>query len=105
MPIDFHSLKAETCLKELKSSVNGLTEDEAQKRIKKYGYNELPKEKPLGKFSIFISQFKSPLIYILLIFGFISLWLREYTDMIVILGAVAINTIIGYFQESKANDA
>ncbi len=89
---------------ELKSSINGLSNKEAEKRIKKSGSNELPKEKPLGKLTIFLSQFKSPLIYILLAAGTISLFLRDYVDASVIFGAVVINTIIGFIQENKANN-
>jgi len=91
-------------LAELKSSINGLSNKEAEKRIKKSGSNELPKEKPLGKLTIFLSQFKSPLIYILLAAGTISLFLRDYVDASVIFGAVVINTIIGFIQENKANN-
>ncbi len=103
--MNFHSKKIETCLRELKTSVNGLTQAEADKRVKKHGANKLAEEKPLSKLIILISQFKSPLIYILLIAGFIALILQDYIDASVIFGAVLLNTIIGYFQENKANQA
>ena len=101
---NFHSKKIKDVLKEFKADVNGLSNKEIEKRRKKYGLNELPKEKPLGKLTIFLSQFKSPLIYILLIAGFISLFLRDYIDAGVIFGAVILNTIIGFIQENKANN-
>jgi Ca2+-transporting ATPase len=100
----FHNKKIKQVLKELKADINGLSEKEAEKRIKKYGPNELPKEKPLGKLAIFLSQFKSPLIYILLIAGLISFVLRDWVDMGVIFGAVFLNTVIGFIQENKANN-
>ena len=103
--MNFHSKKIETCLRELKISANGLTQAEADKRAKKYGLNKLAEEKPLSKLIILINQFKSPLIYILLIAGFIALILQDYIDAGVIFGAVLLNTIIGYFQENKANQA
>jgi Ca2+-transporting ATPase len=102
---EFHSLKIEEVFKRLKSSKDGLTSAEVSKRIKKYGLNELPRAKPLSKIAIFISQFKSPLIYILLFAGLISFILRDWVDMGVIFGAVFINTLIGFFQENKANNA
>ena len=70
---DFHSKKVEFCFKELKTSISGLSQDEAEKRIKKYGYNKLAEEKPLGWLTILISQFKSPVIYVLLAAGLIAL--------------------------------
>ncbi|MEA3463970.1 MAG: HAD-IC family P-type ATPase [Patescibacteria group bacterium] len=101
--MNFHSKKIETCFKGLKASATGLTQAEADKRLKKYGANKLAEEKPLGWLAILISQFKSPLIYILLAAGLIALILREHIDAGVIFGAVAINAIIGFLQENKAN--
>jgi len=102
---DFHSLTIESCLRELKTSATGLTREEAEKRLKKYGPNKLEEEKPLGRLTILLSQFKSPLIYVLLAAAIISFFLREYVDAGVIAGAVILNTIIGFFQENKANRA
>jgi len=94
---DFHSLTIESCLRELKTSATGLTREEAEKRLKKYGPNKLEEEKPLGRLTILLSQFKSPLIYVLLAAAIISFFLREYVDAGVIAGAVILNTIIGFF--------
>ncbi|MDD5290587.1 MAG: cation-translocating P-type ATPase [Patescibacteria group bacterium] len=102
---DFHSLTIESCLKELNTSANGLESEEAEKRLKKYGPNKLEEEKPLGWLTILWSQFKSPLIYVLLAAAIISFFLSEYVDAGVIAGAVILNTIIGFFQENKANRA
>jgi len=102
---DFHSLTIESCLKELKTSASGLGSEEAARRLKKYGPNKLEEEKPLGRLTIFISQFKSPLIYVLLGAAVISFLLSEYVDAGVIAGAIILNTIIGFFQENKANRA
>ncbi|MFA4834242.1 MAG: HAD-IC family P-type ATPase [Patescibacteria group bacterium] len=102
---DFHSLSIESCLRELKTSASGLGSEEAARRLKKYGPNKLEEEKPLGRMTIFISQFKSPLIYVLLAAAIISFFLSEYVDAGVIMGAVVLNTIIGFFQENKANRA
>jgi len=83
----------------------GLSEDQARDRQKKFGQNLLPKEKPLSKVRIFLDQLRSPLIYILIIASVITLFLREWTDFIVIFGAVFLNTVVGYFQENKASRA
>lgn len=103
MQQSYHSQKPQAVIKELKSNIDGLTKQEARKRLKKYGPNKLPREKMLANFTIFINQFKSPLIFILLFAGTISLILAEHIDAGVIFGSVFINTIIGYIQETKAN--
>ncbi len=100
-----HSKKVAEVLKLLKTKESGLSMAEAEKRLKKYGPNRLPSEKRLSALQIFFSQLKSPLIYILLIASGLSLLLREYVDMSVILAAVVLNTIIGFLQEYKAEKA
>ena len=89
---------------ELQTNEKGLTSLEAEKRLEKYGRNELPEKKPEGFFSIFINQFKSPLIYILLGAGVIVSLMGEWADAIVILAVLMLNAIIGSFQEGKAQN-
>lgn len=102
----WHNLSEEEVVKLLKTdSAKGLSEKEAQLRQREFGKNLLPEEKPLSRLRIFLEQFRSPLIYILVIAGIITLILGEYTDSIVIFGAVILNTIVGYFQENKASKA
>ena len=102
---DFHSIKINKVFEILKTSERGLNQKEAQKRLEKNGPNEMPKEKSLSRFNIFVAQFKSPLAYILLGAGLLSFILNQYIDSGVIFSAVIINVIIGYFQENKANNA
>ncbi len=101
----WHSFSVEKILQKLKSNIKGLSEEEAEKRLKKFGLNELPEEEMFSRLKLFLGQFKSPLIYILLIAGIITLILSEHTDSIVIFSAVFLNTIVGYLQESKASQA
>ncbi|MBL7058742.1 HAD-IC family P-type ATPase [Patescibacteria group bacterium] len=105
MNIEHHTIQSNTLIKKLKSRESGLTEKEFLIRLKKYGTNELPREKQISQITIIANQFKSPLIFILLFAGVVSTVLNEYIDAIVIMAAVAINTIIGYIQEYKANQA
>ncbi len=105
MKIEYHSTQPNILLKKLKTRLSGLTKKEYVSRLNKYGPNELPREKPVRKLIIFLTQFKSPLIYILLFAGIISIILNEPVDAMVIFGAVIINTIIGYIQENKASQA
>ncbi len=102
----WHSFDIQEVLKKLNSdSEKGLSEKEVFQRQEKFGRNLLPEEKPLSKLRIFLEQLKSPLIYILIIAGIVTLFLGEYTDSIVIFGAVLLNTIVGFFQENKASQA
>ncbi len=102
----WHNIAIEEIVESLKSDIeNGLNNEETISREKNFGKNKLPQEKPLSKFKIFLEQFKSPMVYILLLAGIIMLFLREYTDFIVISAAVVLNTIIGYIQESKSSKA
>lgn len=83
----------------------GLGEHEAKKRQETFGENTLPEEKPPSPAEIFLRQFRSPLILILLVAGIVTLLFREYTDSGVILGTVLLTTLLGYFQERKATKA
>jgi len=100
----WYTLSIEEIKKKLETDLEaGLSEKEVRERQKIYGLNKLPEEKPLSKLRIFFSQFNSPLIYILVIAGIVTLILRDFTDAIVIFGAVFLNTIVGYFQENKTS--
>ena len=99
----WHSLSPEEVLRKLNSNENGLGEKEAKKRLAEFGLNKLSEEKPVSKLKIFFKQFKSPLVYILVLAGLITLILGKYTDTIVIFGAVILNTAVGFFQENKTS--
>jgi len=100
----WHALSPEKVAETLKTDLEkGLEEKEVGIR-QKFGLNKLPEEKPLSKIKILLSQLKSPLIYILLIAGIITLALKELTDSIVIFAAVFLNTAVGFFQEFKASN-
>lgn len=82
--------------------MNGLTSTEAISRLKKFGFNELKKKTEYSYLKVFFSQFKSPLIYILVFAGLVSGLLKEFTDAVVISVAVLVNAGLGFFQEVKA---
>ncbi len=97
----YHSMDANSVLRALKTNRNGLSEEEAKRRLKEYGPNVL-EEKKESKFEIFLRQFKSPLIYILLVAALISLISGKTFDAILIVSIVLINSLIGFYQELKA---
>jgi len=99
----WHSLEIKKIEEILKSDLkNGLTEKEVRKKQKRFGKNELPEETRLRAFKILLSQFKDPLIYILLGGGIITLFLKDLVDTLIIFGVVILNTSLGFFQEFKA---
>lgn len=83
----------------------GLSNEEAQKRLVEYGLNVLPEKPPPSQWSVFLSQFKNPLVYVLLLAGLVTLLLNHISDSLIILLAVLINTILGFIQERRANQA
>ncbi|MFH1236386.1 MAG: HAD-IC family P-type ATPase [Parcubacteria group bacterium] len=99
---ELHTLSIDQAFRHLQSSHAGLSADEAAKRLVRYGRNELPHERPFSYAIIFLSQFKSILIIILLCAMAISFVLRDNVDGYVILAAVGLNVIIGFVQEIRA---
>ncbi|MEW6622925.1 MAG: HAD-IC family P-type ATPase [Bacillota bacterium] len=91
-----------TVLEELETGMDGLSEEQVNERLKKYGENVLPSEPPPSIVKIFIRQFISPLIYILLAAGIVSLFLKEYIDAGFIFTVLLLNSIIGTYQEYNA---
>jgi Ca2+-transporting ATPase len=83
----------------------GLTFQEAKKRLQKFGPNEIQQQEGLSWPKLLWGQFKSPLIYILFFAGLITLFLKEWTDSVVIFLAVGLNTVLGFIQEFKAEKA
>lgn len=88
-------------LQELGSTIQGLTEAEAQRRFKLYGPNALEEEEE-SKFKLFVRQFTSPFILILIAAGFLALYLGDLKDSLVVFGIIAVNGLIGFYQELKA---
>ena len=92
-------------LRRLESARSGLTRDEVARRQQEYGPNELPRKQPPGLLQVFFSQFRSPLIYVLLVAALVSLAIQEYSDAIFISAVLLLNSIIGTAQEFSAPDS
>ncbi|MDP3014953.1 MAG: HAD-IC family P-type ATPase [bacterium] len=100
----FYNQTFSEVLEFLKSSERGLTQEEAEKRLKDCGLNELPEAKPDSLFIIFIRQFQSPLIYILFGAALIVFYLGEMIDGSIILAVLLFNAFVGMLQEGKAQN-
>lgn len=84
--------------------LNGLTGEQAEKLLGIHGPNTITENSHINPIKIFISQLASPLISILIIASVISILLKEYTDAGFILFVVVINSILGFYQEFKAEN-
>lgn len=80
----------------------GLTNAEVVELRRRYGENRLPEEKGVSAWTILISQFKSPLVYIILVAAAVSLALGELGDFAIIMAVVVIDVILGFIQEYQA---
>ncbi|MDD5040320.1 MAG: HAD-IC family P-type ATPase [Patescibacteria group bacterium] len=81
---------------------DGLSAQQAARRAREHGNNELPREKSFSALKLLASQFRSILIYILLVAAAISFLLQDIIDAWVILAAVVLNVVVGFIQEFRA---
>lgn len=96
------NISIDEVFKYFNSSKKGLTQEEAQKRIKINGKNLIPKAKKKTLLETFVEQFKSPIILILFVSVILSIITKNYADSFFILAVIFINSIIGTYQEWKA---
>jgi Ca2+-transporting ATPase len=89
----------------LDSGPNGLEEGEAHRRLEAHGPNEIRSEKRAGRLSILLNQVKSPLVGVLAAAALIALLGGKTVDFVVILAIIVINSLIGFFQEYRAEEA
>lgn len=83
----------------------GLTSQKAKQNLSEFGQNKLPETPPPSSLSILFLQLKNPLVYVLIAAGIVTLALGHISDSVIILFAVLINTVLGYVQEKRANNA
>jgi len=113
-----HEKRIEEVFRELKTSNEGLSEKEAEKRLQEYGYNEIKEGKKISPLKIFINQFKNFLIYILFVAVVVSTivgyqdyinydgsLLEHFLESIVILVILILIGVIGFIQEFRAEKA
>src|SRR6185436_15219438 len=98
----WHSQSAEGVLAQLGSAATGLSAQEAAQRLAANGPNELKEGKRISPWQIFLGQFKSLIIWILIAAGVVSGVLGEAVDAIAILAIVVLNAGIGFYQEFNA---
>ncbi|MEK7195488.1 MAG: HAD-IC family P-type ATPase, partial [Patescibacteria group bacterium] len=101
----WHSLSLEETEKELNTNFHvGLSSEESKRRLEASGPNELPLKRGDSIFLIFLRQFRSPLIYILLLAAAVVLWMNEIIDGSIIIFVLVFNALMGTIQEGRAQN-
>lgn len=100
----WHAKTIPQILDTLRSRERGLTKEEATERLREYGPNKLPEGKVDGLSVIFLRQFQSPLIYILLVAAAIVFAMGEVIDASVIFAVLLFNATVGTIQEGRAQN-
>jgi Ca2+-transporting ATPase len=98
-----HALDFKAVAKILQTDIkNGLSQEEAQKRLWQFGPNEIEEEKAVSPIFLFLRQFKSWLIYILFFAAFLSLFSKRFIDAVLIFLVIFFAATLGFFQEYRA---
>ena len=102
---EWHSLAAGEVEQQFETGGHGLAHHEAEARLARYGPNQLEEEPPTPPWLVFLRQFRSPLIFILLLALAVTVLLGEHLDASVIAVVLVLNAVIGFTQERKAEGA
>ncbi|MDD3242202.1 MAG: cation-translocating P-type ATPase, partial [Eubacteriales bacterium] len=101
----FETQTASEAMEQLETTPQGLSAEQAAQRLARDGENALAEKKPPTKLQMFFSQLNEPMIYILLAAAAISIFLKEFSDAVIILCVVLLNAVVGMVQEGKAQKA
>lgn len=101
----FWQISVQGLLEQLQSDERGLSRQEADNRLKKYGSNRLHNHQAVAPWRLFLAQFKSSIILILLFATTLSFYLHDKLDALIILGIIFISALLGFWQEKGAADA
>jgi Ca2+-transporting ATPase len=101
----WHTLEPDAVALRLATSSDGLMQDEARRRLERDGPNELAEAPPTSALVVLLHQFRSPLIYILLVATLVTLVLEEFIDAGVIAAVLLLNAAIGFSQERRAEQS
>ena len=82
-----------------------MTSAEAEQRLTRYGPNRIKAKSRTDALTLFVGQFKSPIIIILLLAAGLSLFLRDAADAFIIIAIVMVSGLLGFWQEKGATDA
>ncbi len=102
LDVKYWTLEEKPLLSLLKSSKNGLSQEEAKRRLDQFGSNAIPDKDKKSWLDILIAQFTNPLLLILIVATFVSAYLGDVFDTVIIIVIIVISALLGFFQEYKA---
>ncbi|HLQ40057.1 MAG TPA: magnesium-translocating P-type ATPase, partial [Tetragenococcus sp.] len=103
--MQFSLLSEREIMMKLRTSVKGLTEEEAQVRLKEYGENRINAQKPLPAWKIFLRAFEDPFVFVLIFLIIVSLFIHDY-DAAAVMGVMILaSTVITFIQEYRSQKA
>ena len=101
----FYKETSEQTMKYFNTSIEGLSQSEAKKRLKENGFNELREKEKVPTWKLFIDSFKDPLIIILLVAALVQVFLGEIMESIIIFIVLILNSILSVIQTKKAESS
>src|SRR3989304_7387873 len=101
--LHWHTLQSDEVIRSLDTNVNtGLSQTEAENRLKKHGYNQLEEKEGISPLWVFLEQFNDFIVWVLLAAVIVSGVLKEWIDALAIFAIIIINAVIGFIQEYRA---
>ncbi|HSF22970.1 MAG TPA: cation-transporting P-type ATPase, partial [Blastocatellia bacterium] len=104
-PAPYWSLAPELVLSALRTTNNGLQPADVKQRLMQYGLNTIREQQQATALRLFLNQFKSPLVLILIFAAIVSLMVGEWTDASIVLVVVFGSAVLGFAQEYRASNA
>ena len=101
----YWSVSPEEALAGLSTKAEGLSSEEARRRILEFGANVVSPKKKRGDLRLLLAQFKSPIVLILIAAAVLSLFLQDRTGALIILVIVFVSGLLGFWQERGASNA
>jgi Mg2+-importing ATPase len=102
---ELQNLSIDQIFAQFGTSQAGLSSEEAEHRLRVYGYNEFAKRKRRTTFTEFLFHLRNPLVIILLLSGILSFFLGEAPSAVIIFSIVLFSTVLDVYQEAKAEKA
>ncbi len=103
---DVHTLSVKEAFQSFQTNVEtGLSHSEAEKRTKEFGLNTYQLQKQKSIWRMILQQFKSPIVYLLLVGAAVSVYFQDYIEAIAILVVILVNALIGFLMELQARNS
>ncbi len=101
---NYKAMSVEDTLNELKTSIDkGLSEEEAKRRLERYGFNEIP-EKKINPVLKFLMYFWGPIPWMIEIAAVLSILVHHWEDFWIIFSLLILNAVVGFWEEKKAEN-